>query len=108
MIIILEGDSKDIAVSIDPTRSTGAVALTGEQRRILDKDRNLVSSSFDWTSTDFGGAVWDSGNEELYTSFTSTSSGLNVPGQYFVQLRGTIGTERYTKEVVVQVKEIGP
>ena len=84
------------------------VSLTSAQRRILDRDRNLVSSSFDWTSTDFGGAVWDSANEEIYTSFGSTSSGLNIPGQYFVQLRGTIGTEKYTKEIIVQVLEVGP
>ena len=108
MIIIDEGDNKDIAVSIARTRATGAIALTVPQRRILDSQRNLTSSSFDWTSTDVGGAVWDDVNSEIYTLFQSTSTSLSTPGFYYVQLRGTIGTEIYTKEVIVQVKEIGP
>lgn len=102
MVIVREGEKKDIAVKVERTRGSGEIAVTVPQYRILNASRALVAG-FDWAV-----AVWDDVNDELYMLFDSTVVNLSTPGTYYVQLRGTINTERYQKEVTVHVVEVGP
>ena len=102
MVTVREGEKKDVAVKVERTRGTGSVTVTAPQYRVLNAARALVTG-YDWAA-----AAWDDVNDELYILFDSTALNLATPGVYYVQLRGTIGTELYQKEVTVQVVEVGP
>lgn len=102
MKTLFEGEKRDIAVTVKRNYGSGAIDLTAPQRRILDSKRVLITG-YDWAA-----ATWDASNNELYTLFDSTLAGLSAPGTYLVQLRGTIGTELYVREVTVQVRNLGP
>lgn len=99
---VREGVKLDIAVKVERTRGTGTITMTSPERRILDGSRALVTG-YDW-----GAALWDDSNKELYALFDSTVSGLSAPATYYMQLRGVIGLERYGTEVRVEVTEWGP
>ena len=102
MITIPEGDKRDIIIDVSRLRGTGAITVATPQRRILDASRLLIAA-FDWAA-----ATWDGAALELYTLFDSTAVGLTAVGTYYVQFRGTIGTEIYKAEVTVRVTEVGP
>lgn len=99
---IKEGEKQIIAARVVRERGSGAFTLTVPERRILDGNRALVAG-FDW-----GAATWDAVSQDLSAPFDSTLSGLIVPGTYYMQLRGTIATERYVTEVKVILEDIGP
>lgn len=100
MMTLREGEKHDVRVKCERTDSTGDVTMTTPQYRILSATRTVL--------VDWGNATWDDTADELYALFDSTLALLLAPGVYYVQLRGTIGTERYMQEVVVQVVEAGP
>lgn len=102
MITCKEGEKKDVRVEVAQVSGSGTWSLTTPQYRILDSTRVLVTG-YDWAD-----ATWDSSASELYALFDSTVAVLSTVGTYFVQLRGTIGAERYEAEVTVQVVEVGP
>jgi len=103
VIKLREGEKRDISVRVSRTRGLETdVTLTNPQRRILDADRAVITS-FDWAT-----ASWDSEERELYAAFDSTATGLATPGIYYMQLRGTIGTEVYAREIRVDVLDWGP
>ena len=102
MKTILEGEKRNIAVTVKRNLGAGAIDLTTPQRRILDVNKVLITG-FDW-----GSAIWDATNEKLYALFDSTAAGLAAPAAYLMQLRGTIGQEIYIFQVTVQVKDLGP
>ncbi len=101
-VTIKEGAKGNVTVRVGRTRGSGAITLTSPERRILDANRALIAG-LDW-----GAATWDGTLHELSALFDSTAAGLTVPGTYYVQLRGTIGTERYVTEVKVILEEFGP
>ena len=102
MYTLREGEKRDICVAVERLRGSGTITLTSPQRRVLDSNRLLIAS-YDW-----GSATWDSSAGELYWTFDSTVAALSIVGTYYVQFRGTIGTELYEREVTVQVQEFGP
>ena len=102
MIIVPEGDKRDISVLVERVRGSGTIPVTVPERRILNSVRTLVTG-YDWAA-----ATWDAGESSLTTLFDSTATGLSAPGTYFVQLRCVIGGERYADEVEVRVREVGP
>lgn len=102
MIVINEGEKRNIEFSVKRNRGSGAITLTAPERRILNSQRVLIIN-FDWAA-----AIWDSTDEILFALFDSTAAGLTVAGRYYMQLRGTIGSERYGGEIVVQLREWGP
>lgn len=103
MYTIREGEKKDVAVKIERTRGSGAITATSPERRILTAARVLVIG-YDW-----GAALFDDANDELYMLFDSTVAALATPGTYYVQLRCVIDTERYlAPDVVVRVIDAGP
>ena len=102
MITVREGEKKDIAVKIERSRGSAAFTLTTPQRRILDASRVLVTG-FDWAA-----ASWDAATSELFALFDGTAAGLTAPGDYHMQLRGTIANELYAAEVKVVVVEWAP
>jgi hypothetical protein len=102
MILCKEGEKKDIRATVTQVSGSGTWTLTTPQYRILDSSRVLVVG-YDWAA-----ATWDSAAAELYALFDSTIAVLSTVGTYYVQLRGTIGAERYETEVTVQVIEVGP
>lgn len=101
-VTLKEGDKRTIRVKVERTQSSGAITLTTPERRILDANRAVVTG-FDW-----GAATWDATLNELSALFDSNVADLLTPGTYFMQLRGTIGVERYVTEVKVVLEEIGP
>ena len=102
MMTVREGDKEDIRMGVEQVSGTGTWSLTTPLRRILDSSRALVAG-FDWAA-----CTWDSTNEELYWLFDSTAGGLTPAGTYYVQFRGSIGTEVLSDEVMVLVVEVGP
>jgi hypothetical protein len=95
-------DRIDIRVGVGRSSGSGTWALTSPQRRVLDANHVLIAG-FDWAT-----CTWDAVALELYWLFDSTVAGLTAPGYYYVQFRGTIGTELCEAEVAVQVTEFGP
>lgn len=102
MLILKEGEKKNVRATVTQTAGTGTWSLTTPQYRILNSGRTVVAG-YDWAT-----ATWDSTAAELYALFDSTIAVLSTVGTYYVQLRGTIGTERYEIEITVQVVEVGP
>jgi hypothetical protein len=102
MIIVKEGEKAYIGVTLSRSHGSGAWALTGEQYRILDSARALVTG-YDWAA-----AIWDAAALDLYALLDSTVAVLLAQGTYYMQFRGTIGSELYEWEVRVQVQEVGP
>lgn len=101
MMILREGEKKDVAVQVERTRSTGDIGLTVPEYRILDVNRAVL---VDWAMATFNGTT-----DELYALFDATLEDLCPVGTYYVQLRGVIGAERYqASDVVVVVRESGP
>lgn len=105
MIEITEGETIDVRVQVSRVDSSGAIAVTNPQRRILNSARELVSTS---TCHDWCAATWDVAAEQMYATFASTEAGLSQPGDYIMQFRAEIGFELYEKEVRVLLKEWGP
>lgn len=102
MLTVREAEKKDVRVSVELVDGSGAWSLTTPQYRILDASHALVAG-YDWAA-----ATWDSSASELYALFDSTIAALSAVGMYYVQLRGTIGSERYEVEIPVAVVEVGP
>jgi len=102
MITLLEGEKRDVVVSLTRIRGSGTWSLTSPQYRILDYKRAVITG-YNWVT-----AAWDATESELSALFDSTLTGLTTVGIYYVQLRGTIGTERYGAEVRVQLLDWGP
>ena len=96
-------DKKNVAVTVSQVGSTGDWAGSSPSRRILDTHLSLVSSSWDWGTTEAGGGIWSSSEARLYCLFDSTA--ISDPGMYYVQLKLTIGTEIYSHTEAVSVKE---
>jgi hypothetical protein len=101
MIILYEGEKRDIIVKV-VRRIAGAYILSSAERRILTAARAVVPG-FDWAA-----ATWDPAAAELSALFDSTAAGLTAPGIYYLQLRCTIGAERYETEIRVDVSDWGP
>lgn len=97
-----EGDKRNVRAQAERLAGTGPITLTSPERRILDGNRALVIG-FDWAA-----ATWDAALQVLSALFDSTLAGLTVPATYYMQLRGTIGQERYVTEVTVSLQDIGP
>ncbi len=102
MIAIKEGEKRAVKIEVVRVTGSGTITLTTPQRRILDASR-VVVTGFDWAT-----ASWDSANNEIVALFDSTVSVLSAVGRYYVQLRGTIGSELYAAEVMVEVSDWGP
>lgn len=102
MYALKEGEKRTIRAEVKRLTGSGAISLTTPQRRILDASGAAVAG-FDWAS-----ASWDSVNEEISTVFDSTATGLTAVGTYYVDLRGTIGSELYQIKIEVRVREFGP
>ena len=102
MIILYEGEKRDVVVSVTRMRGSGFWSLTSPQYRIVTAERALVTG-FNWAT-----ASWDATSGELSALFDSTAAGLTAPGTYYMQLRCTIGAELYEAEVRVDVSEWGP
>jgi hypothetical protein len=102
MIALREGEKRDAIVAVRRVLGTGAYILSNAEYRILTAARAAVAG-YGWAA-----ATWDSSAGQLYALFDSTVSALATPGIYYVQLRGTIGSELYEAEVTVRVVEAGP
>lgn len=102
MVRIREGEKREVAFKVTRSRGSGTWTLTTPQYRVLNSSRGAIAG-YDWAT-----ATWDDATDELYALFDSSAAALAQVGTYYVQLRGTIGTERYQGEVVVQVIEAGP
>jgi len=102
MITLKEGEKRTIAAKVKRRRGSGAITLTNPERRIVDANFALVVG-FDW-----GAATWDATKNEISALFDSTLAGLTAVGDYYMELRGVIGPERYGIKVKVTVEEWGP
>ena len=101
-VTIKEGAKNTIRARVERTQGSGAITLVTPERRIVDANRALIAG-FDWAA-----AAWDGTLNELSALFDSNLAGLTAPGTYYMQLRGTIGPERYVTEVKVILEEFGP
>jgi ABC-type uncharacterized transport system permease subunit len=101
-VTIKEGAKNTIRARVERTQGSGAITLVTPERRIVDVNRALITG-FDWAA-----AAWDGTLNELSALFDSTLSGLIATGTYYMQLRGTIGPERYVTEVKIVLEDIGP
>jgi len=101
-VTIKEGAKNNVRTRVERTQGSGAITLVTPERRIVDANHALVAG-FDWAA-----ATWDATLHELFALFDSNLAGLTVPGTYYMQLRGTIGAERYVTEVKVVLEEFGP
>jgi hypothetical protein len=97
-----EGEKRTIRAKVKRREGSGAIVLTTPERRIVDANRALVAG-FDWAA-----ASWDPNTNELSALFDSTSANLSAVGTYYMELRGTVGPERYGIEIQVDVQEWGP
>jgi hypothetical protein len=102
MTTLREGDIRELAWSVTRARGSGEWLLTSPQRRILTGARALVAG-FDWAA-----AAWDAATGEIAATFDTTVAALSAPGDYLVQVRFTIGAERYVAERLVRLRESGP
>ena len=97
---LFEGEKRNIRAKVSPLDGSTPISLASPERRILDAQ---LQPLYDWEP-----AVWDSQKNIIYAIFDSTLSPLAQPGNYYMQLRGTIGFERYGIRILVKVKEWGP
>lgn len=102
MKTLYEGEKRNVGALVSRRSGAGAIALVSPERRILDANKNLVAG-FDWAA-----AVWDSGTSKIFALFDSTVGALSAVGVYYVQLRGTVGAERYVIQIAVKLVDLGP
>ncbi len=99
---LTENERRDIRVAVARASGTGAIPVVNPERRILTGARTVVAG-YDWAA-----ATWDGTANEVYAAFDARAAALSAAGIYYMQFRIPIGSEVYTPEVEVRVRDVGP
>lgn len=99
---LTENEKLDIRIRVERTSGSGVIPVLNPERRIVDATRVLVTG-YDWAP-----CSWDETESEVYAAFDARVAALSAAGTYYVQFRIPIGSEIYTPEAEVRVRDVGP